>query len=264
VIYAQATHTFEALVEGLPTGLTGTLGVRIVDPPAGTTVAARTTAGIVEQVAGSGVYGVVLTAPGVGEYAVVWDTGGGTPVFASEELLVSAGPPSVAPNPGPSYTTPDALRAELVVDSTVLPDARAVVIIENAEDLVDEELGVWPVDSVTGRKILQSYCEAWQWTKLGRATTKLAARLYNDPKIVDQAYRKLSGPDFAHEDPLGSVLGDDVAALLTQSGLRRLTTQINQGSGRGGRPPWYSFSYNDTSWDVDPGPIFRGGNPNAQ
>lgn len=70
MIYASAGSTFEAVVDGFPTGLVGTLGVRILDTPGGAVVLARTTAGIAEAPAGSGLYGVSLTAPvAVGSYS---------------------------------------------------------------------------------------------------------------------------------------------------------------------------------------------------
>jgi hypothetical protein len=99
MIYAQSSTSFEALVEGFPTGLVGTLGVRVVNPATGAVLTARTTSGITETVAGSGLYGVTLTAPSsAGEYAVVWDTSGSTPVFASEDLFVTLGPPPWVPS----------------------------------------------------------------------------------------------------------------------------------------------------------------------
>lgn len=88
-MYAQPDTTVTAILEG-PTGLVGTLGVRIENPD-GTTHTARTTAGIVEVEAGSGVYVKAnLTAPDtVGTYIILWDTGGGSPVFSTEELVVT-------------------------------------------------------------------------------------------------------------------------------------------------------------------------------
>ena len=57
-IYAIPTTTFQAVLTGAPTGLTGTLGVRVlnlaVTPPS--TAIARTTSGIEEEPDGSGIY----------------------------------------------------------------------------------------------------------------------------------------------------------------------------------------------------------------
>lgn len=101
MIYAKPAQSFDATLQGAPTGLVGTLGVRIIDQPAGTLMLARTTSGISEQPVGSGIYSTALTAPAVnGTYLVVWDTGGLAPVFASEELQVAGVVPAdVIPAP---------------------------------------------------------------------------------------------------------------------------------------------------------------------
>lgn len=91
MIYARPGGTFEATLDGAPTGLTGTLLVSIIDTPTGTVVTAETTAGIVEAPAGSKLYSVTLTAPeAVGQYSVVWRNPVPDPdVYAREELFVS-------------------------------------------------------------------------------------------------------------------------------------------------------------------------------
>src|SRR4051812_13027425 len=84
MISAVANTTFEATAQ-FPTGLT--LGVRITDNQ-GATTTARTTVGITEYPAASGLYAITLTAPAAaGQYSVVWDDGTN---FASEALEVSA------------------------------------------------------------------------------------------------------------------------------------------------------------------------------
>lgn len=89
-------ETFNASTTPIESGLVGTIGVRITDgetPP--TTVVARTTSGISEQVPGSGIYSVTLTAPtSAGQYLIVWDTGGDNPVYSDDDLTVT----STAPN----------------------------------------------------------------------------------------------------------------------------------------------------------------------
>jgi hypothetical protein len=88
--------------EGAPTGLAGTIGVRIEDGD-GNVVLARTTAGIVESEAGSGIYVKDdLVAPDAGDYLVLWDTGGATPAFSVEQLHVSASG-TAAPTLDPGY-----------------------------------------------------------------------------------------------------------------------------------------------------------------
>ena len=90
---ARPTGTYEAVLEGALPGLT-TVGVRVIDPPAGDVVTARVqgvAGGIVESA--PGVYAKVMTAPGtVGDYLVVWDYG--DPLDAdqqfTEQLRVTA------------------------------------------------------------------------------------------------------------------------------------------------------------------------------
>lgn len=91
MIEAYPGATFEAVVEGFPTGLTGTVGVQILDNTGGVTVA-RTTTGIAEQPAGSGVYAKSFVAPlTVGQYTLVWDEGTISPgTVATEDLTVLA------------------------------------------------------------------------------------------------------------------------------------------------------------------------------
>lgn len=88
-ITVQAGNTFEATLEGAPSGL-ATVGVRLMDST-GATVLARTTAGVAEFPGGSGFYQVTLNAPSLaGAYVVVWDTGTITPsTTAAEDVLVT-------------------------------------------------------------------------------------------------------------------------------------------------------------------------------
>jgi hypothetical protein len=79
--------TFTATTYGVPPGLVGTLGVKIVDGN-GAVVVARTTAGIVEISSESGVYVKDdFVAPVIeGYFVIVWDDG---ETFASEDLWVT-------------------------------------------------------------------------------------------------------------------------------------------------------------------------------
>lgn len=100
--------TFAATAEGFDTGLAGTLGVRIEETD-GTTHTARTTAGIVEVEAGSGVYAKAdLVAPATrGTYVLLWDDG---TTFAAEELRIGYG---IATADGDDLITVDELAAYL-------------------------------------------------------------------------------------------------------------------------------------------------------
>jgi hypothetical protein len=86
MILAPPSETFEAVAQ-FDTGLTGTLAVRIIDNE-GNTTTPRTTTGIAEYPAGSGVYEVTLTAPADrGQYSLVWDDGTN---YAVDELVVTS------------------------------------------------------------------------------------------------------------------------------------------------------------------------------
>ena len=69
-------------VGGSHTGLTGTIGITLLNPD-GTTHTARTTAGIYEI--GGGCYGKEIAFPDNWLGSIKWDTGGGSPVYAVEE-----------------------------------------------------------------------------------------------------------------------------------------------------------------------------------
>lgn len=100
---AVASTEFETRVQGFPTGLAGTVGVQIRDNAGGTTVA-RTTAGVLEDPAGSGSYVATLVAPAdAGDYTILWDTGVISPsTVATDPLTVTAAAP--APPLGSSVT----------------------------------------------------------------------------------------------------------------------------------------------------------------
>lgn len=102
--YVQPDTPFEVVLTDAPSGLAGTLGLRIVKK--GSTTSPRETAGIIEYPAGSGVY--EYTHPGVataGQYAALWDTGLVDPDHtAVEDIIVTTGPsyPEVTTTPGSS------------------------------------------------------------------------------------------------------------------------------------------------------------------
>lgn len=113
MIYARPGATFYAELVNAPTGLAGTLGVRILHRSDGATAAERTAAGIAEQPAGSGRYVATLTAPEVvGSYTVFWDDGTvGPTTTAAEDLTVNGSGADTASAGYPS-------TAEIVADST--------------------------------------------------------------------------------------------------------------------------------------------------
>src|SRR5262249_32343010 len=120
------------------------------------------------------------------------------------------------------------------VDSVALPDGAAIPLIQDAEELIDRLLGGWTSwDLTTGREVRQGDVEGWPWLKLGQATAKLAARMFQDPELLSVLYESERGPDFAQAGPSGGVLahvfGVQVMALLDNSGLRRLAGRARPG-----------------------------------
>jgi hypothetical protein len=82
VIYAKPGEVFTAILIEAPTGLVGTIGVRIDSADEEDEIVARTTSGISEVPAGSGTYTVSLVAPSLeASYLITWDTvPGGEPL----------------------------------------------------------------------------------------------------------------------------------------------------------------------------------------
>lgn len=129
------------------------------------------------------------------------------------------------------YTTAALVRTELGYTSQQLSDSAAEKVIEDAEDAVDALMGGWVPDADTGRKIIQGDVEAWQWSKLRKATTILAARLVTDPDLTGgQQWRRVKGPDFEFEGPLTGRFPTRVIDLLSDSSLRKLTGQAHTAS----------------------------------
>lgn len=98
MLSAIASAPFLAYIDGAPTGLVGTIGVQIRNP-ANAVVVARTTAHITEVGVATGVYQwEAPAAPATpGPYVVMWDTGGGSPVYTSKLLQVTPGSAYVPP-----------------------------------------------------------------------------------------------------------------------------------------------------------------------
>lgn len=88
-IYTRPGATYFSEFEGAPTGLTGTVGVRLINDLTDVETMARTTAGISEVPAGSGHYLFKGTGPAPGDYSVVWDTGSVTPTTVASDRLLS-------------------------------------------------------------------------------------------------------------------------------------------------------------------------------
>ena len=118
------------------------------------------------------------------------------------------------------YTTPAAVRTAAGVLEAALSDPDAERLIAFAEDRIDSLLAGRAVDPTTGRKVVEVDVEAWQWTKLGTATARLAARFYATPDLIDDVrFRRVSGPEFTLDGPVGDALGPNVTGPLRDSAL---------------------------------------------
>lgn len=129
------------------------------------------------------------------------------------------------------YSTAALVRTELGYSSQQLSDAAAEKVIEEAEDAVDGLMGGWVPSAATGRKIIEADVEPWQWNKLRRATTILAAKMVLEPDLLEgQQWRSVSGPDFSFSGPLTGRFPSRVIDLLSDSSLRKLTGQAHTAS----------------------------------
>lgn len=130
MIYAAPSSTVEIVADNYATGLAGTIGYRVRDNQGADSIA-RTTVGITEDIAGSGIYRAQFTAPTVaGQYTVIWDSGGATPIFSSEELVITSNsviPLSTASGPGywaaqdAALLFPQAIPGQVLISATSNP-----------------------------------------------------------------------------------------------------------------------------------------------
>jgi hypothetical protein len=121
---------FQASCDGFASGLVGTIGVRI--DQGASNILARTTAGIVEFPAGSGIYVATLTSPSIaGYYQITWDTGVvGPGTTAVEDLLVTS---SVAAGGGFQGTF------KKIQDNVILRlNLDAVADLQNVKDYINQ------------------------------------------------------------------------------------------------------------------------------
>ncbi len=177
MIEATAGASALAYAEDAPSGLVGTIGYTVKDEHDVTAIA-RTTSGIVEVVAGSGVYQATFVVPLTpGPYVFVWDTGGMTPVYSTELMQVT---PGTAYVPAGSITSVSDLTDLAVLvpwgrracegpygppqgkatlaDSTVYPmlaDAASEIILFSG-NLFGQQL------NVTGRDPVMGYPVQWK------------------------------------------------------------------------------------------------------
>lgn len=116
---------------GSNTGLVGTIGVALLNPD-GTTHTARATAGIYEI--GGGCYGKEITFPDNWKGSIKWDTGGGSPVYATEDYDVEGLIDMIEEDTSKMNFTGTDIKATLDGEKVALSDATETQIddIENA------------------------------------------------------------------------------------------------------------------------------------
>ncbi len=143
MILTRPGVVFEASTPPIDTGLVGTIGLRIMDGQGATTVA-RSTAGIVETPAGSGIYVATRTGPATGDYVLAWDTGDDPPQYLSEDLR-STTLTSVAIGDAPAaYVTVAEMRAKYptLADDDKYPDDVVEDAIARAIETIEDECDV--------------------------------------------------------------------------------------------------------------------------
>ncbi len=136
--------------------------------------------------------------------------------------------------PEPYYATADELRAKLKVSDEVLPDEEAIELLIEAEDLVDERLGVRPINEETGRKVdvEDESINPWRLEKLAGGTVEVAAVIFSDPGVVSRQRARFSSGDVSVSGFYGPAFGERAEALLNQSGLRVNTARVSGGRRR--------------------------------
>lgn len=138
-IYAAPGGTLEASLTWPLSGLAGTIGVRIIDTPSGSTILARTTSGIVENPAGSGLYYFSGTAPTIaGSYSVIWDDGSVAPGHtATDDLIVTYSAPGVLPS-GPYLCSLADVKLALQFESdSTQKDAEITALLPTATRILE-------------------------------------------------------------------------------------------------------------------------------
>lgn len=181
MIRATPGQSIESTTTGAPTGLVGTIGVRIVDGVGGTTLA-RSTSGIVESPASSGIYTATLTAPTTaGTYVIVWDTGGGTPEWAADDLLVAYTAASdAAPSGDDLCTLADVRLALELADAATERDDLIAALVTDASRVIARacQRQFAPQTALTKRFM-------WERPALARSTWQIIP--WNAESVVDLA-----------------------------------------------------------------------------
>ncbi len=220
--------SFEAVAE-FATGLTGTIGVRIVDN-AGATTVARATAGIHEYPAASGVYYVSLTAPSTaGQYSVLWDNGATTPGNVATEDLIVTYTPLVAPT-GSLYITRDEMRTALsyTAGATYADDDidMACATVSRAIDLASGTMRRFYQATETRYYTPESFYRGWGWYGLGSRSelrmeiddcVSVSSLTVDTAGSGSYATTWVEGTDFFLDPPNAALNGEPFTEILVRS-----------------------------------------------
>lgn len=230
--------TFEAVAE-FATGLTGTLGVRVIDN-AGATTIARVTAGIAEYPAGSGVYQKTLTAPSVaGQFSVLWDDGATTPGHVATEDLVITYTPLVAAS-GTLYITRAEMRASLSYQAgSTYADAdidMACVTVSRAIDLASGTMRRFYQATETRYYTPDDYYRYPYWNSYGRAEHRLeidditSCSSLTVDTAGDGSYATtwVEGTDFFLDPPNASLAGEPFTEVLVRARSGRFFPSVQR------------------------------------
>lgn len=120
----------------------------------------------------------------------------------------------------PYYATVAELREKLGMDEEMLPEAEALALLSDAEDLIDERLLNRPADPDTGRKVVPANEEGWRVAKLAKGTLEIAKALFEDPGVASRRRASSESGDVSASGFYGPAFGELAEAAINASGLR--------------------------------------------
>ncbi len=208
-VTAAPSTSFETVADGFSTGLTGTIGVRVIDNDGATTIA-RVTAGIVEYPASTGIYQKTLTAPATsGQYTLVWDDGTN---YATDDLVITPG--AAVGSTGSIYATREELKQALSASGTTYLDddlddalnaaSRAIDDVTDRRFFPTTETRVYTADYPHGRWAYPSY--AIQTLEIDDLNTLTTLKVDNDGDGVYET-TWVNGTDFLLDPPNAPLIG---------------------------------------------------------
>jgi len=217
------------------TGLVGTIGVALLNPD-GTVHTARTTAGIYEI--GGGCYGKEITFDDNWKGSILWDTGGGSPVYATEDYDVEGMIDMIEEDTSKMHFAGDDIKATLDGEKVVLTDATEAQI-DAIETDTNEIQGKLPTNNIMGSSIKTDKDDEIDAIKA--QTDKLQFAVDNDIKAtLDGEKVVLTDATEAQIDAIESDLNTpdqykaDVSALALEDGgrLQNVETDTNEIQGK--------------------------------